>query len=175
MALNLRCRRGHTLVEMMVTVAIVGVVVLGMSGVLAFINRFHRQASARYAVQRNARVSLDVIQRFLSEARGRSIVIDRFNASQPVYSRIGFTDIDGRFHEFYQDGSRLMKKTVSGTEVRLIVLARGLRQAVFSYPSSGSARLVSIALSFEEAGSAKSSQAFQLAVNRVRIQNPDAL
>ena len=167
--------RGFTLTEAMITVAILGILSVGMGKMMIQITRFFRQTAARSDVQRNVRTALEVIQRRLSEARGRTIVIDRFNSSQPFYSMITFTDVDGTVVTFYQEGTKLRSTTLTSGVTKNILLAENLRQMTFSYPLSDNATLISVGLAFEKATYEGGTKNLQLSLEKVRIQNPDAL
>lgn len=161
---------GFTLTEAMMTVAIVGIVSVVVGNIFIYVTRFYRQATARSDIQRNARVSLDVMQRRISEAKGRTITIDRLNSSQPHYSRISFTSVEGPTISFYQEGTSLKQAVGSSTTT----LAGDLRLMTISYPQSDNAKLLSLGLAFEKATFEGGSKSLQLSLEKVRIQNPDA-
>lgn len=169
-----RSRRGFTLTEVLIFAAMAGIVSLAASGLFLHATRFNRQASARSQNQRDARVSLLTIERELSQARGRTIVIDRLDASQPHYSRIAFSLFDGRTVTVYQKGTKLYRQVSKGGVTSRSLVATGLRQAVFSYPMSDNSSLVSIGLTFERGTYEGASKSLQLSLARVRIQNADA-
>ena len=166
--------RGFTLTEAMMTVAIVGIVSVALGRMMIYVSRFYRQTSARSDIQRNVRTALDVIQRRLSEARGRSIVIDRLDGSQPHYSRLAFTDMDGKSITFYQQGTKLRSTVLSTGATQQTLLAENLRLMTFSYPLSDNAKLISVGLAFEKATYEGGTKSLQLSLEKVRIQNPDA-
>lgn len=170
----LRDRRGFTLTELLIVSACVGVVGMIAAALFTHVSRFDRQVSARQQIQRDARVSLSSIERDVAQARGRTIVIDREDSAQPPYSRLTFSSHDGRTVTFYQKGTTLYRRVVrSGTTSRSIV-ATGLRQLLFTYPRSENSALVAISATFERSTSVSGRKSLQLAMSRVRVQNPEA-
>lgn len=167
-------RRGFTLVEAVMASAGMGMILIVISSLLLQVTRFNRQVSARGEVQRSARVALSAMEREVSQARGRTIVIDRLDAAQPPYSRMSFSGPDGRTVSFYQSGTRLLRRVTAAGGTNTSVLASDLRQVVFAYPSSDNSALLSIGVTFERGTYQGSSKSLQLALSKVRIQNPDA-
>lgn len=165
---------GFTLVEAVITSACTGLLALVASSMFLQINRFDRQVSARQQIQRDARVSLSSIERDVSQARGRTIVIDREDADQPPYSRLTFSSHDGRTVTFYQKGSALYRRVVRSGSTSKSIVATGLRQVLFTYPRSENSALIAISATFERATYGSGKKSLQLALSRVRIQNPDA-
>lgn len=165
---------GFTLVEVVIAAAVAGVVSLLAASLTLQIVRFNSQVTARAAVTRDARVSLGVIQRELSQARGHTVVIDRYDADQPPYSSAAFTTIDGHDVCYYQRGSRLYRRVVKGAAISTAIVAAGLRQALFSYPMSDATGLLSVALTFEQATYGGQRKSLSLSSSKIRIQNPDA-
>lgn len=165
---------GFTLVEAVMTAGAAGIVALIAASMMLQVTRFDRQVSARAGVQRDSRISLEVIERELSQARGRSILIDRYDADQPPYSRVTFGTLDGRTISYYQRGSRLYRRLLVNGAPSTAVVATGLRRVVFSYPMSDAAALVSIGLTFERKTYQGRDKSLQLSLAKVRVQNPDA-
>ena len=165
-----RSRRGFTLTEAVMVAAIIGIISLVLGALFINISRFSLQATARSNIQSNARTSMELITRKISEAKGHTVTIDQLNASQPNYSRLSFTDIDGNSVSFYQQGTALMQ--VIGTNQSR--LANNLYQMVFTYPMSDDTGLIAVSLTFQEASYQGTTKSLQLSLAKVRIQNPDA-
>lgn len=165
---------GFTLVEALVVAAGLGVVSMISANFFLQVTRFDRQVSARQQNQRDARVTLSGIEREISQARGRTVVIDRLDASQPPYSRLTFSGHDGRTVAYYQKGVSLYRRVTKGASTTNSMIATGLRQVLFSYPMSENSALVSVSVTFERATYGSGKKSLQLAVSKVRIQNPDA-
>src|SRR4051812_33412942 len=99
-------QRGFTLVEMMVTVAIMGVMFTVVPPILTNITRFSRLSRARLETQRNARGALNLINQSLRQASAASVYVSQ-ESGQPAYSSIRFTTSDSRSLKFYQRGKTL--------------------------------------------------------------------
>lgn len=167
-------RRGFTLVEAVMASVASGMLLLVVSSMFLNITRFNRQASATGEVQRSARVALSAMEREVAQARGRTVVIDRFDAAQPPYSRLTFTGHDGRTVAFYQKGTRLLRRVTLGGSASTSIISSDLRQVTFSYPSSDNAGLISIGVAFERGTYQGLKKSLQLSVAKVRVQNPNA-
>lgn len=171
MALN---RSGFSMVEAVMVSSAIGIVAMIASSLFLQAGRVNRQISARAQIQRDARTCLLTIERELSQARGRTIVIDRFDGSQPPYSRLSFSLFDGRSVSVYQKGDKLYRRVVAPSGTSTVLIATGLRQLVFSYPMSDNTALVSIGLSFERDTYDREKKSLQLSLARVRVQNADS-
>ena len=160
-------RRGYTLVEIMIGVAILGI--LGAVVTNLFIGgvRFWRLSIAKSEIQRDARTYLDAIGRTLRQAQASTVTIDRLNSSQPAYSRISFTTIQGKSMAYYQNGIRLCQLINGST----YYLADNLRNIYFTFPRTDDADIVSISLCFEKATYTGGTKALHLSVEKIRIMN----
>ena len=99
-------KRGYTLAEMMIVIAIVGVIISVGPNLFQQIRRFFFLNNTRVALQTDARASMIVMTSRLRQAISSTIVIDQA-PTQPYYSRISFTDIDGNSIKFYQSNKTL--------------------------------------------------------------------
>jgi Tfp pilus assembly protein FimT len=170
----LKSRPGFTLIEAVMTAAAAGVLFLVAGALILQITRFNRQVGAHEKIQRDARVALAGIEREIAQARGHTVVIDRYDVNQPPYSRLTFSGVDDRTVSYYQQGTKLLRRVVKGGVSDTVLVADGLRQVTFSYPMSENSTLVSLSVAFERATYGEASKSFQLSLGRVRIQNPDA-
>lgn len=161
-----RGRRGYTLIEMLMIVAIIGILALVGPTLLTNMTNFWRQTSARAIIERDARVSLDIINRMLRQAQAASIVIDQVSG-QPSWSRISFTLADGRSMSFYQTNNFLYHN--NGGQVS--VLCRDVGFIAFSFPRTDDTSIVSVALTTQAATYRGGSKALQLSIQKVRIMN----
>src|SRR5688500_13789774 len=121
--------RGYTLVEMMITVAILGVMAMVGPSILTSVTRFTQLSRARLETQQGARDSLTQINQGLRQASAATIVVDEASG-QPPTSRISFSTIDGRYIRFYQEGRELLFCNGQSTNT----LAQGLRYIAFTFP-----------------------------------------
>ncbi|OGR89575.1 MAG: hypothetical protein A3A86_08630 [Elusimicrobia bacterium RIFCSPLOWO2_01_FULL_60_11] len=163
--------KGMTLVEIMVTLTIMLLVVGIGPSVMTNMSRFWRLTSARANVQKNARISLDIINRNLREATASSVIISQ-RSGQPPYSWITFSIDKGEGdalgdYGVYQEGKHLyyMKNGSTGT------LAENLRFVAFTYPRTDNSGIISVSMTFEEDTFAGHTKALQLSIEKVRVMN----
>ena len=164
-------KKGYTLMELMVVVAIMGVLLLASPRIFKNAFRFVRLSFARAEIQKNARGSLSNINRELRQAQASSIVIDEL-AGMPPHSRITFTryrpDGSTRKISYYQNGRKLYL-SVAGADGKMI--ADKLKYIAFSYPKTDDDSIVSVSLTFEKETYEGASKALQMAVEKVRVMN----
>ncbi|MBI4655543.1 MAG: prepilin-type N-terminal cleavage/methylation domain-containing protein [Elusimicrobia bacterium] len=164
-------RRGYTMVELMIVIAIMGILMLLGPDIFKGMYRFVRLATAKVEIQRGARVTLSNINRALRQSQASSIVVDQASG-QPPHSRISFTRYkpDGSTPtiSYYQQGKKLYM-SVNGAAGQPI--AENLRYIAFSYPKTDDAGIISISLTFEKETYEGGAKALQMAVEKVRIMN----
>ncbi|MBI5239726.1 MAG: prepilin-type N-terminal cleavage/methylation domain-containing protein [Elusimicrobia bacterium] len=158
--------RGYTMTEMMVTVAILGVLISVAAPLLVQMTNFWRQTTARNTIQRDVRASLDIINRFCRQARAGTVVIDQA-AGQPPFSRITFASVQGQTISFYQSGNRLYMTQGN----RVSVLSKSIAFIAFTYPRSDDTSIVSVAITAQAATYLGGSKALQLSIQKVRVMN----
>ncbi len=156
---------GFTLVEMMVTVAVLGVLFSIGPSLFNNFTKFTRLSSAQLEIQRGSRTSLSQINRNLRQAVGSTIVISQ-ETGQPPYSNISFTTVDSRSVKYYQQGTTLF--VVDGATV---TLAKGLRYISFLYPRTDDTGIVSVSLTFEQSTYERGTKSLQMAIEKVRVMN----
>ncbi len=157
-------RSGYTLTELMVTVAIMGTA--SSVGYLVMRKSFQAQflLDAQNDIQQGAFTSFDTLTRLLRPATASSVVIDRYDTSQPPWSRITFDVAStGRTVTVYQRGQTLYFGTVP--------MFKGLRRLTFSYPKSTDPALMSVSMTFEKTVGDGRSKAIQLFIQKIKIQN----
>lgn len=166
-----RGRSGHTLPEMMVVVAILGILALVGPNLLVGIQNFFLMTSARNDVQRDARASLDTINRFLRQAQSSTVLIDT-PANQGPYSRITFKVPDGRTIQFAQSGTNLIQTvwSTSGT-TSVSVIAKDLGYIAFTYPRTDDPTIISVALTMSRNIQLGRQKVLELTIQKVRIMN----
>ncbi len=96
--------KGVTLVELMIAVAVMSVVFLGLSSLLVNGLRLYNMNNVKASIERDVRVSLDLIQKSLREAQEATVEIST-PTGEPAYSKISFTDVDGKDYSFYQQST----------------------------------------------------------------------
>lgn len=159
-------RRGYSFVEMMMAVAIVGAIAMIGPRLMIQLQNFYLLTTARGEIQRDARASIEVINRFLRQAKYRSIIIDAATGQAP-YSRIRFQHIDGRNFQYRQEGNRLIQ-AVDGVET---VLTRNLVYIAFTFPRSDYPRLVSVSLTMGKKTYLEQIKELELTVQKIRVMN----
>lgn len=166
-----RKRNGFTLTEVLITVAVTGIIFSVGPQMFTQINRFVKISQKRIEIQREARVVLSTINRNLRMATTSSIQIDRFAANQPYCSRIAFQRIDGVKYQFYQQGNRLiMVHTQAGRSARQI-LTSSLKYMAFVPPRSEDLSMISVSVTLEVQITDAKTKALHMASEKVMVMN----
>ena len=158
--------RGYTLMEMMLVVAILGTMISVGSTLLIQIQNFFLMTTARAEVQRDARASLDTINRFLRQAMYGTILIDTPGGGGP-YSRISFSHVDGRSFSFYQSGNQLIQKVNGETTI----ISRNLIYIAFTFPRTDDPTIVSVSMTMGKNIQLGQRKFLELTIQKVRIMN----
>ena len=163
--------KGFTLVELMITIALVGIILSVGPNLLLNLVRFWRLQLGRANVQQNARNSLDLMNRTLRQATSSTIVVSN-RSNQPPYSWISFSIDKGTGaaignYGFYQEGKNL-KYMKSGSTT---TIAENLKYMAFTYPRTDDTGIISVSITFEEATYAGYTKALQLSIEKVRVMN----
>jgi Tfp pilus assembly protein FimT len=161
-----RAERGTTMVELLIVVAIMGLISLTVPSFLRNITRFNRLTTARLETQRSARDALNQIMNVLHQAKASTVVISQESGQSP-YSSASFTTVDGRSLKYYQQGNNLY--FVSNSSTRTV--ASGLRYIAFSYPRTDDDGIISVSLTFEKGTYEGGTKTLQMAIEKVRIMN----
>jgi prepilin-type N-terminal cleavage/methylation domain-containing protein len=160
-----RARAGFSLTEAMMVIAVLGIMFTLGPTILTQVLRFYYLHIAKIEIQRDARSSLDVINRFLRQAQADTVVVDQA-AGQPPYSRITFELIGGQSMQFYQQGQNLFQVGQSTTTI-----SKNLRFINFAYPRSDDPTIISVAMTMEKTTYQGGTKALELSVEKVRIMN----
>lgn len=132
---RLRCERGLTLVELLMTFAMLGFVIAALySFYLAGVNSWNR-AGVRLEQQQTARIALDQIigeLRYASEVEIRSGNPEMIYFRKPVDDRM-------RLHRFRLNGNQLVfeGRTESDNHHSYNVIALGLSDLIFTIDDNG--------------------------------------
>lgn len=170
---GISCEKGTTLSELLVSVAILGLISTVVATFFTQATNFQKISQAKLEIQRDARECLDLMNRNIREGIASTIIIDRYNSSQPPYSRIYFENKSNDKVYFFQNGTKLcMQVDKSGTGWGGVkILAENLRYLAFSYPETDIPSLISVSLTFERSTYLGRSKALQLAIEKVRVMN----
>ena len=159
-----RSCRGYTLIEVMMVVAILGII--GSVGALVTTKTIQSQmmADSLATIQQGAFTSFDVISKMLRQATASSVVIDSYDANQPPWSRVTFSIPNkSQTFTFYQKGQMLYIGNVPSLA--------SLRALTFSYPKTSNPNLIGVSMTFEKSTGSGNSKALQLYIQNVKIQN----
>ncbi len=162
-----RGRAGYTLIEAMLTVAIIGIVSSLGARMLIQANRYFILTKARTDLQKEARGAMYILTRELRQAQSASIVISRASASQPYYSQITFTKEQGSSMTFQQSGNQLVMKWGSHTET----LSKNLRYLAFTFPRSDDMTIVSVSMTLQTNIYQGRTKALHMASEKVQVMN----
>lgn len=157
---------GYTLTEMLMVVAIIGIMASIGPALMTQLTRFFQLNNARISIQRDGRTALDLINRNLRQAKASTIVVTQLSG-QPPYSRISFTDLNGVYWAFYQQNQNLYMVNNTSTKT----LCGNMRYIAFNYPRTDSAKIISVAITLEKQTYSLQTKALQLSVEKVRIMN----
>jgi len=161
-----RDKRGYTLVEVMLVVAIMGTLASVGPRMLIQLQNFYMLTTARGEIQRDARASLDIINRFLRQAKSRTIHIDSPSGQGP-YSRIRFVHYDDRYISFEQQGSDLIQ-TIDGNST---TIATNLVYIAFTFPRSDHPKLVSVSITMGKTIYLGQQKELELTIQKIRVMN----
>lgn len=159
-------RAGYSLTEMMIVVAIIGILATVGGRILLQVNRYFIMTNARADLQREARALMYVINRNLRQAQSASITIDR-SASQPFCTRITFTKVQGTTMTFYQNGTTLVQ--LVGTKTR--TLSKNVKYLAFTFPRSDDLSIVSVSVTLEKSIYQGRTKSLHMASEKVRVMN----
>ncbi|OGR40322.1 MAG: hypothetical protein A2X29_06805 [Elusimicrobia bacterium GWA2_64_40] len=173
---GLKIKRGYTLMEMMLVVAIMGVLILAAPRTFIKTYQFVQLLTARVEIQKNARGALANINRDLRQAMGDTIEVYEM-PGQPPHSLIKFKKYDSyggqKWVYYYQQGTQLYQAAgdLNGVMLAGKLIANNLRYIAFTYPRTDDDGIISISITFEKATYEGGTKALQMAVEKVRIMN----
>jgi prepilin-type N-terminal cleavage/methylation domain-containing protein len=159
-------REGYSLVEVMLVVAIVGALAMVGPRLLIQLQNFYILTTARNEIQRDARTVLDIVNRFVRQAKWRTIIIDT-PSGQGAYSRIRFTHQDGRTFSYYQEGNKFFQSVDGSTTM----LADNLVYLAFTFPRSDYPRLVSVSMTMGKDIYRGQQKELELTIQKIRVMN----
>jgi prepilin-type N-terminal cleavage/methylation domain-containing protein len=159
--------KGFTLIEVTITVAIIGILFTMGPQLLITINKFFFLNRARIETQRDTRAVLELINRELRQAQKDSITIDQAT-SQPPFSRITFLKVNGTTSMIFYQNNKDLIMSVGGTNH---TIASNLRYVSFAFPKSSDLSIVSVSVVLEKATYQGLTSALHMAIQKVRVMN----
>lgn len=163
---NLKSRLGYTVTELMMVVAIIGILATVTPTMLIQMQNFFLMTSARYEIQRDARTTLDTVNRYMRQAVATSVVMDT-PVGQGPYSRIRFRHVDGRYMEFRQQGAKLIQ--VIGTAES--VVSNNLIYIAFTYPHTDDTSIISVSITMGKNIQLGRRKVLELTIQKIRVMN----
>lgn len=148
-------------------VAILGIVSGMGAAMLLQINRFFIMSRAKLDLQREARATMYLITRALRQAQASTITVTRESATQPFFSKITFTQYDGRVVTYRQNGTAL--EQVVGTNVRQ--LSNSLKYLAFTFPRSDEMTIISVSMTLQTSIYQGRVKALHMASEKVQVMN----
>lgn len=164
--MKLKNKRGYSLVELLMVVAIIGILSTVAPAMLTGMQNFFLMTSARYEIQRDARTTLDTVNRYMRQAVARTIEMDT-PAGQGPFSRIKFRHVDGRYMEFRQSGSKLIQ--VIGTTESIV--SRNLIYIAFTFPHTDDISIVSVSITMGKSIQLGRRKVLELTIQKIRVMN----
>ncbi|MBI5245917.1 MAG: hypothetical protein HY923_01955 [Elusimicrobia bacterium] len=155
------------MIEMMLVVAILGVIFAVGPRLFTGIFQFYTQSTARTEVQRELRAMLENMNRTIRQASADTVSISQ-DTGQPPYSKISFTTIDGRSVTYKQSGRSLIQVVGNGSTT----LSKNISYVAFTYPQTDTRTVMAISVTLEKATYSGRTAALQMAITKVRVMNP---
>lgn len=160
---------GYTLIELMVAVAVLGIIAVTGGRLLTKVFEFNLQSTARIGIQRDLRASMNIINRSLRQARADTVILTQA-ADGPPYSMITFTSVEGSTVTFRQSGRRLIQD-ITGANERTAILARNVEYIAFSYPQTDDNTIVSVSITLKKSTYLRRAAVLQMAITKIRLMN----
>jgi uncharacterized protein (TIGR02599 family) len=158
--------RGFTLVEMMIVVAILGIIAMVVPRMITNVIKFTRLSTARIETQRMARDALSRINQSIRQGIASTVIISQ-ETGQPPLSSITFSTSDGRTVKYYQSNNKL--NFVNGTSTS--TLSQDLLCIAFTYPRTDDTSILSVSITTQKDTYENGTKALQMAIEKVRIMN----
>jgi type II secretory pathway pseudopilin PulG len=166
-----RSRAGYTLVEALLTVAVLGILFGLGANLLMSVNRYFLTTRTRLDLQRQARSMMYVMTREIRQAQNSTIVIDRLNISQPPCSRITFTKPNGTVVSYWQNGNQLQTSTITGGKTFTSTLSTSMGYLAFTVPRSDDMTIMSLSMTLQELTFQGQVKSLHTASQQIQVMN----
>lgn len=163
----MRKRLAFTLMEVLLVVGIVSALFGIVAPLLLQANRVFILSRTRVQLQQEARSTMYLLTRNLRQAQSDTIVLSRASSSQPFYSKIEFTKVQGGDMVFQQEGTVLYQVIGGGKKA----LTRNLRYLAFTFPRSDDMGIISVSITLEQTIYEGRKKALHMASEKVMIMN----
>lgn len=160
-------RKGFTLTEMMMSVAIIGILFGVGAPILNQATKNFMMSNTRLELQTEARAIMYLITRNLRQAKNSTITISRHNSSQPYYSKITFTKQDGKQYSYYQNNKQLILQHSGMNRV----LSNNLRYLAFTFGETSNMEIISVSMTLQKNIYEGRKKAIHMASEKVRVMN----
>ena len=160
-------RRGYSLMEMLLVVAIIGILFTIGGPVLNQANKNFILSRTRLELQTEARGIMYLLTRNIRQAQASTIVTGRMNNDQAFYSQISFTTVSGKSFVFYQKGTSLMMTEGTLNKEQ----TKNLKYLAFTFPESNTMDIISVSMTLEKAIYEGRTKALHVASEKVRVMN----
>jgi prepilin-type N-terminal cleavage/methylation domain-containing protein len=160
-------KKGWTLVEVLIVVTMIGVLSLSVSSIFYNIWQFYKMSYAQKELQEEARVIMELITRNLRNGISDTIVISRYDATQPYYSKIDFNTIDSSRVSYYQI-DRTLYQEIDGNKK---VLSKNVTYFAITPSKTYELNIISVAITLEKEVYELKKKALHMASEKVMVMN----
>lgn len=160
-------KKGWTLIELCISIAIVGFLSIVLATLVTNSIKMWHLAMARVAIQRDIRGALSLMIRNLRQARSSTVIINSLDDTQPPYSRISFTAINGKTITYYQAQRRLYQSVDGKTNM----VVENVLNLYFTYPETNNDKIINLSLTLERKVIGAETKVIHLNMEKVRLMN----
>jgi prepilin-type N-terminal cleavage/methylation domain-containing protein len=169
---------GHTLFELLVSMAILGILFALGAAFLIYISRFMAINRARLELQRDARASMSSMEFTVHTASATTVEISNVGAN-PIFSQVIFQRVkrDGSLGwvTYFQDGQRLRLRFSAAKPtapfVPAVTFSPNLESLIFAAPDSSDPKTLTLSMSFQKRTYGDNKKTFQLTAHKIRMMN----
>src|SRR5258708_3298359 len=108
MKINRTSQKGFTLIELMIAVAVMGLLALVVGKLVSAGMQYWFETYAQITTQQKVRVARDYVLNNLRYATITSVMISKSNTAEPNSSMVSFVDVYGNTQSYYQQNGDLL-------------------------------------------------------------------